>query len=83
MPNTHAVPASLPGPLKKLCRFSVSYNIFRSLVKPLVTDLYGDDANYRNTSSILDLLVETHKCFGTRKVNRWNFPALWPAISRN
>ena len=74
MPNTHAVPASLPGPLKKLCRFSVSYNIFRSLVKPLVTDLYGDDANYRNTSSILDLLVETHKCFWHAQGQPLEFP---------
>ena len=63
MPNTVPIPPSATGVRKRLCRFSVSLNIYRGLVKPLIEDLFGDDADYHNTSSVQDLLVEIHKCF--------------------
>jgi hypothetical protein len=63
MPNTVPIPASAIGVRKKLCRFSVSLNIYGGLVKPLVEDLFGDQADYHNTSTVQDLLVEIHKCF--------------------
>jgi hypothetical protein len=61
--NNRSIPGDLTGPLKRLCRYSLSFNIWRGLVLPLVTDIHGDGATYKNTEPILELLIETHKCF--------------------
>jgi len=47
---------------RKLYRLSVSQNIYRQIVVPLIRNLYGDDPTYKDTKSVESELTELHKC---------------------